>query len=249
MLIEPLAPALAGLRERVALLQPWLMPHDLLAIAGLDYAEDAYTELVAWALNPNTHPASAGRRQQAWLAHLKLPSEIALRSPTHPVTQLLTADGIPDLVLRYAEFVVVVEAKTVSDEHDTPSGAMQTLAYAAAVRTTLGLPASTPVYIVFLTPDRRQAANPDAVRTSYLDFVLAMAEALDPNELSQDLHAAFKMVLSHFALYAVPPGFDSRSFLCDTPDWLTPDAAASVILMNLLPIHQALALFCPQEPS
>src|SRR5689334_342862 len=45
--------------SRAALLRPWLSSCDLLAVAGLSYAEDRYTELIAWAMRPERGEAIA----------------------------------------------------------------------------------------------------------------------------------------------------------------------------------------------
>ena len=42
----------------------WRASHDLLHVAGHRYNEDAYTELMAWALAPETHLPSALARQR-----------------------------------------------------------------------------------------------------------------------------------------------------------------------------------------
>ena len=249
LIVAPIRQALVELRERVRLLRPWIMPHDLLAVAGLEYNEDAYTELIAWALHPRTHPPSAKPRQRAWLESLRLPVGNELWSPADPITQVSTADGIPDLVLRYDDIVVVVEAKTGSAEHDTPSGTPQTRAYPRAVANALRLAPYIPVHIVFLTPDRRAADNPDAVCTSYLDFVVALARALDPAELPDDLRTAFKMLFTHLTLHAVPLGYDSRPVLLEEPPWLAPNVGTGVIVNHLLAIHDAIGTFLSLEPS
>jgi hypothetical protein len=217
--IETARPLVAGpfraaveiLAPRVAALSPWLIEHDLLAVARRTYDEDAYTELLAWAIAPRTHAPTALRRQAAWLRSMGLPEPI---SPTQPRTQVGTDDGIPDLVLDYDSFTVVVEAKTGSGEHETPgSGSMQTVSYPEAVRRRLDLSANKPVHLVFLTPDRREAANDDAVLTTYVDFALAMADALREEDLNPDLRALFKLVITHFATCAVSAGVDAATLL------------------------------------
>jgi PD-(D/E)XK nuclease superfamily protein len=248
LLVEPISNALENLRPRVAMLRPWITPHDLLAVAGLAYAEDPYTELIAWALAPSTHRPSAERRQRSWLESLPLRTPIAFPSPAEPLTQLATVNGVPDLVLQYDEFVVVVEAKTGSSEHDTPGRTPQTLAYPQAVASTFGLPSDTPVHIVFLTPDRRAATNPEAVRASYVDLVVALAGALEPDELLDDLRSAFKMLFTHFLLHAAPLGYDSRPLLLDPPAWLASNVEPGVMLSHLAAIHDTIAVFLPLEP-
>lgn len=72
--------------------------------------------------------------------------------------------------IRFPTFTVVVEAKTGSEEHPPPSGELQTLAYPEAVRYRLNLHPDHQLYIVFLTPERRPAANPKAILTTYYEF-------------------------------------------------------------------------------
>jgi hypothetical protein len=245
LLVEPMSEKLTTLRSRVSLLRPWITSWDLLAVAGLDYAEDPYTELVAWALHPDTRPPSAERRQRAWLDSLSLGGGIGFAVAAEPRTQLPTTDGVPDLILRYDEFVVVVEAKTGSTEHLTRGGRPQTFAYVEAVAKTLGLPSEVPVHVIYLTPDRRAAANPEAVCTSHVDFVVALAGAFEPDELPENARVAFKMLFTHFALHAVPLGYDSRALLLEQPSWLAPDIGTAEILGHLEVIHDAIAVFLP----
>jgi len=215
----PLRSAVAALGPRIAALSPWLTEHDLLAVAGRTYDEDAYTELLAWAIAPETHPPTALRRQVAWLRSMGLPQPIA---PAKPRTQVDTDDGIPDLVLDYGDFTLVVEAKTGSHEHETPtSGSMQTISYPEAVRRRLGLSPSKAVHVAFLTPDRKRAANENAVLTTYLDFTLALADALRDEDLNPDLRAMFKMLFTHFATRAVPFGVEGATVLRGAVSWLT----------------------------
>jgi hypothetical protein len=116
-------------------------------------------------------------------------------------------------VLLYEGLLVIVEAKTDSAEHATPSGQMQTEAYPPATRNALGLPENTPTWMVFLTPDRRRATNEDAICTSYLDFAFALVAELNPDELSRELQFAFGMLFTHFLVHATPADFDSREAL------------------------------------
>jgi hypothetical protein len=178
---------------------PWLLPDgwDLLRIAGFAFVEDAYTELLAWTLNPETHPPTALRRQNAWLSSFRFqPKPRAARAVT-PITQLRTDGGIPDLVLRYDDFVLVVEAKTGTEEHETSTGELQTLAYVPAVRRRLAVPDAVPLKVVFLTPDGRAAANPAAVSATYADFVAAFAREMRPAEFPEDLRTLLGLVLTH----------------------------------------------------
>ena len=105
--IKSLLPRLSA---RVALAERWLVPHDLLFVAGFSFIENSYTALMKWALDPATHPPSARRRQRAWLRALGLDENVCGTTACVPKTQLVTHDGIPDLILRFENVIVVVEA-------------------------------------------------------------------------------------------------------------------------------------------
>lgn len=182
-------------------LVPWLVSEDILAVAGLRFDENAYTELLAWALHPQTHPPSGLHRQRAWLAAAGVPrlqhSSIA---PVSPTTQVATLDGIPDLILDFPQMRVVVEAKTTTTEHRTPSGHYQTVSYAQVLRTV----PERPVHVVFLTLDGAAGVNPSASRVTYAATALALARALQGFDLPTPLRQSFAAVISHFAFAAVP---------------------------------------------
>jgi hypothetical protein len=114
------------------------------------------------------------------------------------------------MVLRYARFVLTVEAKTRSAEHRTPSGEPQSEAYPNAVRRKFGLPASFPVFMVFLTMDGTLPANQDAISTTYLNFAAALAAALAGAALPEELRFVFRLWISHLATCAVPGDLDVR---------------------------------------
>jgi len=172
----------------------WLFNDDLLDVAGLSFVEDAYTELMAWALHPDTHPPSAARRQQEWLKSLGLEQGICGKDPCVPQTQVITEDGIPDLILHFPKLVIIVEAKTSSNEHLTPSGEMQTISYAQVVRKMFEIDALT----VFITPDRRMAANSQAKLSTFTEFAMFLAKTMKAEDLPQDTRAAFAMLITHF---------------------------------------------------
>jgi hypothetical protein len=198
MVVAGLKKDLPALMERARLAVRWLVPDDLLAVAGLSYVENSYTELMAWALRPDTHPASALRRQQAWLESLKPKIELVTQQPAHPWTQVGTDDGIPDLILKFEQGVIIVEAKTGTFEHAAPSGATQTVAYEAAVRKKYDLASTVPVYVVLISPNGQEAANPEARNTSYVGFALALAKLLEIEQLPPDTRAAYRMLFTHF---------------------------------------------------
>ena len=121
LIIGPTRLQWQALNPDLDLLSRWYTNCDLLdRIVSL---EDSYTELIAWALRPATHPESAQLRQRRWLASLGI--DLANEAPAEPRTQVLTHDGVPDLVLSFGTKTVVVEVKTDSAEHPAPSGLAQ----------------------------------------------------------------------------------------------------------------------------
>ena len=191
------------LRQVFSSLQPWRIVHDLLKISGMIYDETAYTDLMAWALNPSTHPPSARTRQLGWLEGLGITT--ANLDTVAPLPYFAAQDGsFPDLVLSYSNRTVVIELKTGSEEHLTPSGLYQTEAYPKAVKETLGLGDDHIVHMVFLTPDRCSAKNPEAILASFLEFALSLSEALRNESLPGDLRFAFSLLITHLATCALP---------------------------------------------
>ena len=181
---------------------------DVLAIAGLQADEDRYTNLTAWMLTPHSiHPALADELQKNWLDSIGI--EVSdLTFPAEVSTQVVTDDGIPDLILRFPERLVIVEAKTISGEHPTPSGLMQTFAYPAAMRRYDRLPETFPVDIAFLTMDRSKPANSVAHATTYIDFCLSALTVLDENDISEELRASWHSIVYHFLNHATPQDLD-----------------------------------------
>src|SRR5262249_42230500 len=89
LLVRDVPKRLAAVRPALQPLAAWLLPpgHDLLDIARGTYGEDANTDLIAWALRPATHPATAVQRQRAWLSALPIPEVAALRVAAHPLPE------------------------------------------------------------------------------------------------------------------------------------------------------------------
>jgi len=248
LLLQELPEQLVLLGSRLRPLADWLLPVelDLLRIARLTFAEDAYTELLAWSLAPETDPKSALQRQRQWLRSLSLREADSLSEAADPEVQVLTEDGRPDMLLQYLSFVVVVEAKTNSIEHETPaSGLPQTIAYPTAVRHRLGLDEHIPVYMVFLTPDGRAAANHEAISTTYLNVAAALASALAHGQLPDDTRSLFKLWITHLATCAVPYGVDVRRFMTDLAPVMSMPARPDMeqtILETLADINAVLSL-------
>jgi hypothetical protein len=137
------------------------------------------------------------------------------------------------LILEYDKFVVVLEAKTGSEEHEAPSGILQTMAYPDAVRRAVHIDRSKPVYIVFITPDKSEAANPEAINTTFVEFALSLAAALETIPLPDDLRFAYAMLFTHFLTYAVPPGIDTRSVVQKMDGWVV-GAADDTYLVSIM---------------
>ena len=195
------------LRAAVRPLEPWIGDHDILALGGLTLVENSYTRFLAWALDPNTHASTALVRQQAWLACAGID-----RRPTtavEPTPFPRTSKGIPDLVLDYKDFVVVIEAKTITDEHATPDGQSQTHAYGPAVAEALKRPPES-VETVYLTLDRSLPENVNACRASHLESLFAIIGSIRVGELPDDVQAGFRIIVTHFAANAGRPSRDLR---------------------------------------
>jgi hypothetical protein len=214
----------------------------LLSVAGRAGVEDAYTELIGWMLNPPGHPWVALRCQRALLNTLKLDGK-TLVEPVRPQTQFVTANSRPDLVMHFEqlEFVLVVEAKTRSDEHETHGGVMQTVAYADDVLRTLGLATLglAPIYraeIAYLTPSGVDAENPKAIPITYLDLVGTFGLELRPDELPADLRWSYATIFTHFLASAAPDGVDVAEALrrvSDTASGSKKTLDEGTILSNL----------------
>ena len=109
-----------------------------------------------------------------------------------------------DLLLPFSTHPVVVEVKTESDEHPAPSGKAQTFAYPDAARKKLGLGPQDRVHMVFLTPDGRDAENPEAICRSFARFAHVIAEGLEQVEVPDHLRSPFAMVITMLAKYCSP---------------------------------------------
>ena len=213
LLRESISDRLKVLQDAMRCLSPWLLDKkfDLLRVAQLTWAEDPYTELVAWAIDPATHPEIGAACQRAWLLSLGITATI---DPLTPITQFSTDDGIPDLVLPYPELLVIVEAKTGTGEHPTPKSCKpQTVAYPDAVKRRLGRPNDFRTKTVYLTVDCTEAENGKAIRTCYFAFAVLLADTLTKLDMPDDLKSMYKLIISHFATQTAVFGVDVRN-LC-----------------------------------
>lgn len=236
----PLQADSARLVKFAALAAAWRSDHDLLAVAGFQFAEDPYTELIRWALHPDTHPPSALARQAALLSFFGGDERVT----AIPTTQFATADGIPDLVLAWDTRVIVIEAKTGSMEHVTPLGGWQTESYAVSVGERLQLPDHVAVQVGYLTPDASPARSATAVPISFAALLERLASALDRASLPSGTAAAFDMMFTHMLRHALPRGLNVEPAL----DALSMDGAEGVALSHvptLLTLRSILDCECP----
>ncbi len=248
LLQQAVAKQLPHIRKRLACLQTWLLPEkcDLLQVAGLSYVENSYTELIAWCLDPKTDIAAALACQRSLLAIFGVPDFGDRKVPAQPRTQFVTfVKAIPDLVLQYDNLLVVVEAKTGTGEHETPTGENQTVAYPKAVRSTLGLPENFATVMVYLTPDRSSPAAAAAVAVSYLEIAIAFAAGLQAVVLNEDVKTLYKLVITHLATCAVQPQPDVRG-LCRL---LREDAAARAQIVTHTINLMSFLLLVPEEAA
>jgi len=245
LVVGPVREKLEELRVFLQPIKPWILPYDLdlLRITQLTYMEDPYTELIAWAIDPNTHPDSGLARQQAWLDTFDFGKPLTIKNEVAPRTQLGTPEGVPDLVLNYEEFVVVVEAKTKSKEHKVRSGKgeMQTIAYESSVLAPLRRKPDTPVYVVFLTENGEQAANSKAYNATYLEFVHSLCLALAGYSLPDEVFWAFCLTITHLFTHACPSEVKAELVAKDIDPWLRPPSAIpdTEIIQRLAEINQA----------
>ncbi|MCC6149593.1 MAG: hypothetical protein IT461_05020 [Planctomycetes bacterium] len=193
-------------------LKRWWTEHDLLTVALLRFGEDGYTELMKWAMEASGSSELALLLQHAFLKHFNLFETCTPSKPAAIHSQFRTDYGnYPDMVMDFTTLVVVIEAKTGTDEHETRTSkegdtlkhAMQTEAYPWQVRETLGRSDSLPVPVVFVTPDRCKPQNERALRLSYLEFAIILAHTLSkvPEHCIHDsLRWAYKAVISHFTV-------------------------------------------------
>lgn len=251
LLLRELPHKLDTMRSSAEQIQRWLIPLecDLFEIARTVNDENAYTNLIAWSLSPATHPPTALRRQQAWLSALGIPESKCITFPVEPMLRLCTDDGFPDLVLRYPTFVVVVEAKTKSEEHDAPSGRPQTEAYPHAVRRRFALECSFPLHMVFLTPTGTPAKNPEAINTTYREFAFALARELTPGELPEDVRYPYKLFFSHLIAHVDPSGVEICKVMNALADvFASPQGTVKegILLSNLKAVYLLFTLFDPK---
>jgi len=214
LIIEPIKNDISLLKDHVSLINKWHTPVDILDIADVTRIEDSYTKIIAWALAPETHLPSALVRQKTWLDSLGI--SYVIDQPCKPETFVYTDDGIPDLMLTYDKFIVIVEAKTDSREHKAPSGEPQTKAYVEVIKK------SNPtkkIIMVFLTIDEHSAQNIEATNTTYFHFACLLAEALSSIELPTDLKWAYSTVITHFINKLTPPEIDTNNIMSNINEW------------------------------
>lgn len=206
IVLQQIRATLRAHRSELTNLCRWVVPQscEILAAAGLSGGENSYTNLIAWMLWPDGEPKLALRCQKAWLKSLGLKIAIEMKEATRPMPQFVTKNGRPDMVMHFQQpdFILIVEAKTGTEEHETPNNDWQTQAYPAAVRERLGLPKDHPGAMVFLTRDGREAVNSDAIVSTYERLATVIAASLSPDEISNNLRCAYSTVITHFLTHA-----------------------------------------------
>lgn len=193
--------------RRIEALRRVRLRHDLLDVARVTGDELAYTEMLRWLLSVETHAPSALRRQRALLGEVRRCGASfdpdLLREACEPQTNFAIAGhGIVDLVLAAPRFVLAVETKTGTEEHETPAGTPQTVSYEEGLRRSLQLTADTPIAVVLLAPERRTPENPRATAMTFLDVAGAFAEAFDDLDLDAETAWALRAVLTHLVDHA-----------------------------------------------
>jgi len=217
MAIRQVRRALEKRPDQLRNLCRWLIPasSDILAVAGFSGFEDPYTKLIKWMLYPPGRPDLAKRCQRAWLKALNLPLAEKIEEAIEPAVQFVTEDGRADIVLHFQrpQYIVIIEAKIGSVEHETPGGKDQTAAYPSAVRSKLGLSKNHPGVMVFLTPNGLLAADESAISTTYDTLVGAIACELSPEELPFDLRWAYSTIITHLLTHAASGSLDKAMVL------------------------------------
>lgn len=198
-------------RGRLLTLSRSILPEscEILGVAGFAGNEDPYTNLVAWMLWPESNPDLALRLQKAWLEALELREwAMKLEEPAKPRPQFVTPDGRPDLVMHFSkpDVILVVEAKTGAEEHETPGGVPQSKAYLPAVRLALKVRSDHPAEMVFLTPDGRHPADETAKATTYEKLTVVIAEILSHENVSPEMRWAYCCVLTHLLTHTTRGG-------------------------------------------
>lgn len=218
LVIHEIRQTLLAHRPTIERIGRWLIPEscDTIAAAGLVGDEDSYTNLIAWLLYPQQYPRTALKLQQAWIEALGRPDIAAqMKEAAIPKTQFHTKDGRPDLVLHLEEpsFVLVVEAKTQTSEHETPAGCKQTEGYLKAVLRQLGLPEDHKGVMIYLTQNLEKASDQMTVNTTYQTLMTTIAGSLSQNDFNPELRLVYASVITHFLTYAAPGGVNAVTTL------------------------------------
>lgn len=86
LLVRDLPGRLAAVLPAIQRIRQWLInpDYDVLSVAGNTLDENAHTRLIAWYLDPATHPETALKRQSVWLSGLGISQPI--RGEAEPQT-------------------------------------------------------------------------------------------------------------------------------------------------------------------
>lgn len=158
-------------------------PPLLLETVGMRRSEAACNRLMGWLLSPKANQDLAVRLQRRLLKHLHIPHPEPFFA-CEPSLEDWVGQGRVDLVLRYPGLAVLVESKVDSFEHGvSDTDEPQTLHYESHALRSLNLEAVTRLAMVFLTPERASAENPEARPLSWIDLArLLVEEAPQPSE-------------------------------------------------------------------
>jgi hypothetical protein len=198
---------LAWFRPHARRLQRLRVADDLIDVAGRSRAETSYTRLLGWALGKRAAASAPGTDELSWAVQRALLRRICpgvrVETPFRVSVEFSTAnDGVPDLVLLNADFVLVIEAKTVTREHQAAKTKKpQTEAYLPAVRRTLAVAEEVQGHTLLLSinGDRPRAAEARAL--TYVELAFAMLEAVDA-DAPGDTTYPYRAIASHWLEHA-----------------------------------------------
>ena len=219
LVAEQIRTSLQAHRRQLDHLCRWLIPQscDILTAAGICRDEVRCTKLIAWMLWPEGQPQLALQLQSAWLKSLGLKDVASqITAAVEPQTEFATPSGDrADMVMHFQQpdFILIVEAKIDTEEHETPSSESQTQGYPLAVRQCLDVKENHPGAMVFLTPDGRGALGSEVITTTYSALLQVIAETASPDDLDAELRWAYAAAISHIFINATSGGPDGLDAL------------------------------------
>ncbi len=182
-------------------------PIDILAAAHLSYAENAYTRLLAWMLDPQENPSGAMRLQRRVVEWLGLDPALVDRACSPRVQVQLDAGGVLDLLLDYPTASIIIETKTGTQEHLVGRlGVPQTVHYPKAVGAQFGGREPKVLATVLLAPYRLSPESDSAIPMTFADVALLLAGEVGNPSLPTSMREALRQIALHFLDEAVPRG-------------------------------------------